>query len=114
MSIPVTQPSNSPHPRQGDSVRITAQDIPADVRRQLFREHYEKRAAYQQAVTIEARNNRDSLTIRYRTNPEAVRPYQIDEANRQLTAARTVEQDVCANLAVYTDNREFGAAAVTQ
>lgn len=108
VSPQATQPSNSPHPRQGDdSVRITAQDIPADVRRQLFREHYEHRALKQKAVTIEARNNRDSLTIRHRTNPEAVRPYQIDEANRQLTAARTVEQDVCANLAVYTDNREF-------
>lgn len=104
VSPQATQNSNSPHPRQGadESVRITAA-----VRRQVLREHYEKRAAYQQAVTIEARNNRDSLTIRYRTNPEAVRPYQIDEANRQLTAARTVEQDVRAALALYTDNREF-------
>lgn len=108
VSPQVTQTGKPSNPRQGDdeSVRITAA-----IRRQVLREHYEKRAAYQKAVAIEARNNRDSLTIRYRTNPEAVRPYQIDEANRQLQAARTVEQDVRAALALYTDNREFRAVA---
>lgn len=90
----------------GDPVRITAEVTPA-VRRQILREHYEKRAAYQKAVTLEAKTNRDALTARFRSNPESVHPCQIEDANRQLTTARTVEQDVRANLALYTDNREF-------
>lgn len=107
VSVQATQPDKPSHPNEwkrdgDDSVRITA-----EIRRQVLREHYEHRASMQHAVTIEAQNNRDSLTIRYSTNPEAVRPYQIDEANRQLTAARTVEQDVRSVLAVYSDNRDF-------
>ena len=39
-----------------------------------------------------------------------MRPYQIDEANRQLTAARTVEQDLRATLAAY-GNRDFRVVA---
>ncbi len=107
VSTQSTQDSTTPHPRPtdwqrgDDSVRITAA-----VRRQVLREHYEQRALLAQATTIEARNNRDSLTTRYRNNPEAVRPYQIAEANRQLTAARTVEQDVKTTLLAY-GNRDF-------
>ena len=107
VSPQATQDSSAPHPRpndwqRGDSVRITAA-----VRRQVLREHYEQRASMQHAVTVEARNNRDSLTDRFRQNPKAVTRYQIDEANRELTAARTVEQDVNATLLAYSDNRGF-------
>lgn len=115
VSTKSTQDSTTPHPRPtdwqrgDDSVRITA--VSPEVRRQILREHYEHRALMQHAVTIEAQTNRDSLATRFRSNPEAVRPYQVDEANRQLTAARTVEQDVKATLAVYSDNRDFRGVA---
>lgn len=102
-----THPVQSSHPRQGEdeSVRITAA-----ARHEVLVSHYKHRVMQQEAVTREARNNRDSLTARFRANPESVRPYQIDEANRQLQAARTVEQDVRSVLAAF-GNREFRAGA---
>lgn len=116
VSPQATQPAQPPHPRptdwqrEGDSTRLTAEDVPTAVRRQILRKHYEDRVSFQHAVVVEARINRDSLTERFRTNPNAVRPYQIDEANRQLTAARTVEQDLRATLAAY-GNRDFRVVA---
>lgn len=115
VSSQATQPDNPSHStdwtrvQQRDSVRITA--VTPEIRRQVLREHYEQRDFMQRAVTIEARNNRDSLAARHGANPEAVRPYQVDEANRQLTAARTIEQDVSAMLAIYSDNRDFRGVA---
>lgn len=97
-----TENTQIPQPgHSGDSVRITA-----EVRRQVLKEHYRNESVRQHAVFLEARTNRDSLTLRYRNNPEAVRPYQIDDANRQLTAARTVDQYV-RSVAVAYGNREF-------
>jgi hypothetical protein len=87
--------------QQSDSVCIT----PA-MRERVLQEHYRDESIRQHAAAVEARTNRDSLVTRYRSNPESVRPYQIDEANRQLTAARTVDQYVHA-VAVAYGNRDF-------
>lgn len=107
VSSQATQDDNSSHPTDWrSSVRITA-EVPNDVRRQILHDHYEQRASYQHAVTLEAKNNRDFLVARYRSNPGSVSIHQVDDANRQLTAARTVEQDVKATLAAYSDNRDF-------
>ncbi|PWK81654.1 hypothetical protein C8D88_11665 [Lentzea atacamensis] len=100
MVVPqVTHTVQSSH---GDSVRITAEQ-----KLSVLREFFTDFAVYKHAVTLEARAHRDSLTARHRTDPESVRPYQIDEANRQLLAARTVEQDVRATLAAFGENRDF-------
>jgi hypothetical protein len=96
-----TKPTQSPQGASDDPMRITAL-----VRRQILRDHYRDESIRQHAAAVEARTNRDSLVIRHRANPESVRPYQIDEANRQLTAARTVDQYV-RSVAVSYGNRDF-------
>jgi hypothetical protein len=99
------QATQVPQPANGDPVRITAEQ-----RRDVLVAHYTDRVARQHAVTLEARRNRDSLTSRFRSNPGSVSQYQIDEANRELATARTVEQDVRHCLQAYgDDNRDFPA-----
>jgi hypothetical protein len=96
-----TENTQIPQPGHGDSVHITGA-----MRSQILREHYRDESIRQHAAALEARTNRDSLVTRHRANPEAVRPYQVDEANRQLLAARTVDQYVHA-VAVTYGNRDF-------
>lgn len=105
MAAQATQP---PQGSSDESVRITAA-----MRSQVLREHYRDEWIVQHAKFLEARNNRDALARRYDSDPNQVRPYQIDDANRQLTAARTVDQYVHA-VAVAYGNRDFGGFTAVQ
>lgn len=105
VSPQTTQPSNSPHPRQGDSVRITAAISPA-VRRQILREHYEQRLTRQQAVVEAERADRKA---------NGTGALMFSRADVAVSNTIAVLQDISATLkSIGDDNREFGAAAVAK
>lgn len=111
VSQQVTHNSNPSHQRPNDwkrsgdddSVRITVQDIPPDVRRQLFREHYEQRLAHQQAVVAAERADR---------NANGTGTLMFSRADVAVSNTIAVLQDISATLAAYSgDNRDYRAGA---
>lgn len=87
------QATQPPQGSSGDSVRITAQ-----VRRQVLREHYEQRLAYQQAVVSAERADREA-------NGSGVPMFS--RADVAVSNTIAVLQDISATLQAYTDNRDF-------
>ena len=109
VSSQATQPVQPSPPRQGgDSVRITAQNIPADVRRQVLSEFFADALIVQRAVTEGERIDRKSL--------ESVAPHGFFcTADLRVSNAAAVQQWIASQNAAYADdNREFGASAVTR
>lgn len=106
MATPIIQPGNTPHPRptdwDRDSVRITVKDVPASVRRQILREHYEQQHANQTAVSAFECN--DLKVLRAQGRPTA-------HAEQRASNAAAVLQHIASNLAAYTDNRDFKGVA---
>ena len=107
VSPQATHNDNPSHPRstdwtRSDSVRITAEDVPAHVRRQILREHYEQEHATQTAVC--AFESNDLKVLRGQGRPTA-------QAERRASAAAAVLQHIAANRAAYTDNRDFRGSA---
>ena len=93
VSPQATQPVQSPHPRQGDSVRITAEQ-----RRQVLREHYEDEHHKQAALAAFDANELAQLR-------SLGRPYEA--AKNRASNSAAVLQRIAANLAAYSDNRDF-------
>lgn len=99
VSTQVTQDGNTPHPRpaDGDSVRITAAD-----RRQVLREHYEDEHRKQAALAAFDANELAQLR-------KLGRPYEA--AKNRASNSSAVLQRIAANLAAYSDNRDFRGVA---
>lgn len=87
-----------------ESVRITAENVPNQVRRQILREHYEERLARQQAVVASERADR-------KANGAGVPMFS--RADVAVSNTIAVLQDISATLAAFSEgNRDF--AAVTR
>lgn len=107
VSPQATQPDSSSHstdwtPRsESDSVRITAKDVPAQVRRQILREFFESEERRQE--TIAASESNDLKVKRSSGQPYAV-------AEVRASNASAVLQYIGSNVRVFgghRDNRDF-------
>lgn len=101
VSPQATQPVQSPHPRQGDSVRITAQ-VPRETRRQVLREHLADELVRAQAIAASEAN--DLKVLRGNGQPCA-------QAELRAANATAVLQYIGSTLAAYSDNRDFRGVA---
>lgn len=97
-----TQNSNSPHPRQGDSVRITAA-----IRRQILAEFFANALPVQRAVTEAERADRATVGGVSSTG-------LFTTADLRVSNAVAIQQWIASQHEAYSDNREFGASAVTR
>ena len=106
VSPQATQPAQPPHPRptdwQAESARITAEDVPPEVRRQILHDHYADRLITQRPVVESERQDR-------RSNPDKTPLYSF--ADMRVSNTIAVLQDIASALAGYSDNRDFGQVA---
>lgn len=106
VSPQATQPAQPPHPRptdwqrEGESVRITAEDVPTAVRRQILREHYEYEFTKQAAQS--AFDSNDLAQLRRQGLPH-------EEAKMRASNSKAVLQRIAANLTAFGGdrNRDF-------
>lgn len=109
VSPQATQPDKPSHPtdwpqqRKDESVRITAADVPAEVRRQVLREFLADALVTQRAAAESERADRKTAE-----GTEGIRGERLFSfADLRVSNAVAVQQWIASMVSACSDNREF-------